>query len=250
MGDHLPVVDLGSGRNVLQVKAGTNHTCALLDNHQVKCWGGNSVGELGQGDTRARGFARSQMSDRLLNVDFGAHKTAIAISVGSSHSCALIEDGTLKCWGAGGAQLGVGDIENKGDKPGQLGDAWSAIQFGLDLPIVQFALGAGHTCAITPNQEMRCWGGNSGGELGLGDVVPRGDTRDTTPDKISAIRLGVREKIKVLSASQSSTCALFENGKIKCWGINGSGELGYAEPNSVGGLPNQMGVALPYTDLR
>jgi alpha-tubulin suppressor-like RCC1 family protein len=71
MGDNLPAVDLGTGRTARQIAAGQFHTCALLDNNAVKCWGLSPDGQLGQGDTRARGDGQNEMGDYLPVVDLG-----------------------------------------------------------------------------------------------------------------------------------------------------------------------------------
>ena len=65
MGDNLPVVDLGAGRTARAIAAGDNQTCAILDNASIKCWGSNTAGELGLGDTNNRGDNSSEMGDNL-----------------------------------------------------------------------------------------------------------------------------------------------------------------------------------------
>ena len=88
MGDNLPAVDLGTGRTATAIAAGGNHTCALLDDATVKCWGFNGYGQLGLGDTVARGDEVGAMGDSLPAVDLGTGRTAVAIAAGSNHTCA------------------------------------------------------------------------------------------------------------------------------------------------------------------
>jgi len=71
MGDNLPTVDLGTGRTTVWIAAGWVHTCALLDDASVKCWGNNLGGRLGVGDTNTRGDASGEMGDNLPAVDLG-----------------------------------------------------------------------------------------------------------------------------------------------------------------------------------
>lgn len=97
-------IDLGDGRTAVEVAAGGNHTCALLDNDDVKCWGDNDYGELGQGDTIARGIAPNQMGDNLAPISLPAGWTLHSISLGYYHSCALVSEvgsvDNIVCWGA------------------------------------------------------------------------------------------------------------------------------------------------------
>jgi alpha-tubulin suppressor-like RCC1 family protein len=127
MGDNLPTVNLGTGKTATAVVVGIRHTCALLNDGTVKCWGGdsNSSGAVGLGDTNSRGDNPGEMGDNLPVVNLGTGKTAVAISShGGYHTCALLNDGTVKCWGANeSGQLGLGDIANRGDGPGEMGDA-------------------------------------------------------------------------------------------------------------------------------
>jgi alpha-tubulin suppressor-like RCC1 family protein len=73
MGDDLPVVDLGTGRTAKMISAGGEHTCALLDDDSVKCWGRNQYGQLGLGDTSNRGDGPGEMGDNLPVVDLGTY---------------------------------------------------------------------------------------------------------------------------------------------------------------------------------
>src|SRR5690606_4814135 len=100
MGEQLPIVDLGTGRCAVSIALGGQHTCALLENGAVKCWGDNTHGQLGQGDVDARGDGPYEMGDNLTEIRLGTDQSAVAITVGQSFSCALLIDNSLKCWGA------------------------------------------------------------------------------------------------------------------------------------------------------
>ena len=99
MGDSLPTVALGTGRTAVAITAGNYHTCALLDDGSVKCWGYNDYGQLGLGDTADRGVGAGEMGDSLPAVALGTGRTAVAITSGSYHTCALLDDASVKCWG-------------------------------------------------------------------------------------------------------------------------------------------------------
>ena len=108
-------INLGSGRNAKAIVTGNSHTCAILDNSSIKCWGLNDSGQLGQGDTDSRGDEPDQMGDFLPSIDLGSGKTARAISAGDSHTCAILDNSSIKCWGKNDSgQLGLGDNSTRG----------------------------------------------------------------------------------------------------------------------------------------
>src|SRR5262249_46277028 len=89
------------GAPVDVVAAGGDHSCAILTGGALKCWGRNTEGQLGLGDTTARGALPGQMGDALAAVDLGAGAVATAVAAGTAHTCAVLEDGAVRCWGAG-----------------------------------------------------------------------------------------------------------------------------------------------------
>ena len=109
-------ISLGLGRSARAIATGTSHTCALLDNMTVKCWGYGAVGAIGSGSTASRGDNSVEMGDALPAVDLGTGRTATMIAVGSNHSCALLDNATVKCWGrSNSGQLGYNDTVTRGD---------------------------------------------------------------------------------------------------------------------------------------
>jgi alpha-tubulin suppressor-like RCC1 family protein len=128
MGDNLPAVDVGTGRTASALTGGSYHSCAILDNGSVKCWGANWYGQLGLGDSSHRGVSGGEMGDNLPALDFGSGRTAVEMALGDSHSCAMLDNGATKCWGRNFAgQLGLGDTNSRGDAPNQMGDNLPAI---------------------------------------------------------------------------------------------------------------------------
>jgi alpha-tubulin suppressor-like RCC1 family protein len=131
MGDLLPAIDLGTGRTVLAITAGQDGSCAGLDNFTVKCWGYNLYGQLGLGNTANRGDGINEMGDNLPAIALGTDRTVAAISSGLFHNCALLDDGTGRCWGYNiFGQLGQGDIGNRGDGGGEMGNNLLQINVG------------------------------------------------------------------------------------------------------------------------
>ena len=113
-------VDLGKRQRATAVFAGPYNTCAILEGGAVKCWGDNSFGQLGLGDTVTRGDGTGAMGDGLPAVDLGTGRRAVALALGNTAACALLDDGAVKCWGDPyqGA-TGHGDIQIRGDRPGR-----------------------------------------------------------------------------------------------------------------------------------
>src|SRR3546814_12016503 len=85
-----------SNATALLVAAGGLHACALLDTGELKCWGQNGKGQLGQGDNDPRGGEPNQMGDKLLPINLGAGRIAVAVTAGYEHTSALLYNVSLK----------------------------------------------------------------------------------------------------------------------------------------------------------
>ncbi|MDQ6805711.1 MAG: chromosome condensation regulator, partial [Actinomycetota bacterium] len=98
----------------LQIGLGVYHTCALLSGGQVRCWGSGVEGELGYPNTVSVGATGTPASAGP--VELGPGRIATAISVGGYHTCAILDNGNVLCWGYGrNGRLGYGNINNVGD---------------------------------------------------------------------------------------------------------------------------------------
>jgi alpha-tubulin suppressor-like RCC1 family protein len=193
----LPVAGLQSAT---ALAAGAVHTCAVTTSGGVKCWGGNILGQLGDGTT----------TDRWVPVDVsGLMSSVTALAAGQLHTCAATASGGVKCWGS--------------NNRGQLGDGTTTVRWTpvdvIDLTSGATALVAGwnHTCALMTGGGVKCWGSNSAGQLGDGTTTDR-----WTPVDVSGLTSGVT----ALVAGSAQTCALTIDGGIKCWGYNYYGQLG------------------------
>jgi len=134
MGDFLVSTQVGFGFEVLDLQSGFYHTCALLDNFQIKCWGYNGYGQLGYGDSETRGDEDGEMANYLPFVDLGEGHAVRELQIGGHHSCVILIDNSMRCWGDNGnGQLGLGTTSNFGDNPGEMGDNLSAIDLGTDF---------------------------------------------------------------------------------------------------------------------
>ena len=251
LGDALPKLDLGAGRTARQLVAGVAHTCALLDNGTVKCWGQNNAGQLGLGNTTRHGQAAGDMGDLLPAVDLGAGVSVVSLKAGAESNCALLAGGAVKCWGDntfGG--LGLGDADPRGDGPGELGDALLPVDLGTNQLAISIATGARHTCALLSAGGIKCWGDDTHGQLGYGDVVDRGALPGEMGENLLFVNLGSAGRAAVaIAAGAQHTCALRDDGQVKCWGDNSFGQLGLGDIFDRGDDVAEMGDALPLVDL-
>lgn len=251
MGNALMQIDVRAPRTVVQMETGGEHACAVLDNGRVRCWGRNDRGQLGLGDVDNRGDAPGEMGDNLSTVDLGSGRSALQVAVGNQHSCALLDNGGVKCWGRNDfGQLGQGHNFDKGDGPNELGDFLSEIALDASYgTVTQIAAGGFHTCALFDSGNVQCWGVNDQGQLGLGDTESRGDEVNEMGTNLPAVNLGTGRTAVQISAGLYHTCALLDNDRVKCWGRNLEGQLGLGDTDNRGDAANEMGDALPVIAL-
>jgi alpha-tubulin suppressor-like RCC1 family protein len=196
-------VNVGAGLTAVAVAVGYVHTCAILSDGGTKCWGQGSSGQLG--------FVAGTVNLAPINpIDFGGGLTAVRISCGYVHTCAILSDGTARCWG--------------GNANGQLGDGTTTnspnpvVVSSLGLSVMSISCGWYHTCAILSDGSIVCWGMNTQGQLG-----------DNTLDSKSiptSISLDGGETAVKVSAGLDHTCAILSDGTIQCWGFNQYGQVG------------------------
>ncbi len=228
MGNGLPYVQLGTGRSVKQVSCGGGTACAILDDNQLKCWGSNKDGMLGLGSAASRGNNPNEMGDSLGYMDLGTAVFVRNVSLGRAHGCFLAMDSNLvKCWGSNFyGQLGYGDVLNRGDDWGEMGNALAFVALGTGRTAKQVSCGNYHTCALLDNWLVKCWGANGYGQLGYGDTAQRGDNANEMGNSLGYVNLGVGRTARQISSGSYSTCALLDNSYVKCWGMNSNGQLG------------------------
>ena len=165
-------VDLGVDRKAKAIVAGAYHTCVLLDDQSVKCWGVNTLGQLGLGsNTPYIGGGPNDMGNNLTAVDVGVDRKAKAIAAGAFHTCVIVvNDDSVKCWGYNDqGQLGQGKTDlhiGQGNK--DMGDNLPPVDLGGGRKAKAIAAGNGHNCVLVDADSVMCWGGNTNGQLGLG----------------------------------------------------------------------------------
>ncbi len=176
MGTALPAVDLGPDFEPVQISVGHYHACALSAQHRVKCWGFNEDGQLGLGDYQHRGDDPDEMGSNLPYVDLGSPLPVVKIVTGGYHSCAILSDGQIKCWGRNwNGHLGQGNVESLGDSSSEMGASLPSVPLGTDQPVIDAVAGHDHTCVQFGDGDIKCWGDNQYGDLALGDTNNRGD---------------------------------------------------------------------------
>jgi alpha-tubulin suppressor-like RCC1 family protein len=210
------------------VSVGGNHTCAVMSDGTVRCWGWNDYGQLGIGTN----------PDSVLPVTVSGISNAVAVSAGNHHTCAVLSDGTVRCWGD--------------NRVGQLGNGTDGWGNSSSLPVTvsgisnAVAVSAGylHSCAVLRDGTVRCWGYNSSGQLGNGSY---------TDSNLPVVVSGISNAVAVSTGGSdfgSHTCALLSDGTIRCWGYNGSGQLGNGTntgsnlPVVVSGISNAVTVSV------
>eukprot|EP01065_Artemidia_motanka_P046132 TRINITY_DN6919_c0_g1_i2.p1 TRINITY_DN6919_c0_g1~~TRINITY_DN6919_c0_g1_i2.p1 ORF type:complete len:1078 (+),score=192.06 TRINITY_DN6919_c0_g1_i2:298-3531(+) len=245
MGDALPAVDVGAA--VVQISPGDTFACAVVVSGAVRCWGSNDHGQLGVGDTDARGDGPGEMGSMLTNVDLGGDEVA-EVSAGAQFVCARTVAGAVKCWGANGdGQLGYGDTVSRGSSLSQLGANLPAVDLGG--PVTAIDAGDVFVCAMMAAGGVKCWGGNAAGQLGLGDSQGRGGAAGQMGSNLPEVQLGTGLTVSAITTGEAFACATFTGGTLKCWGDNGGGRLGLGRAGNVGTAPGEMGDALPAVSL-
>src|SRR2546427_7389 len=214
------------------VVTGAEHACALLGDSTVRCWGAGDSGQRGDGT-----FNNSSTVPIAVvgSNGAGAFTGAVTVVTGGYHTCALLGDGTMWCWGRNAqGQLGDGTA---GTGCAQTTGLCSPIPVrvgGITSPLAITA-GGYHTCALLGDGTVWCWGRSVEGERG--DGTP---TSSSTPVRVG----GITSSAVAIAAGHGGlhTCALLSDGSVKCWGALGPG-------NDVGQLGNgaTAGSATPVT---
>ena len=230
--------------NAISVSGGRMHACALLSTGSIKCWGKAENGQLGNGSTTGN----SSENNQTIPVDVSGISNAINISAGLQESCAVLDTGSVKCWGAGFGTTPVNissDIQNAIQV-----STWSNQTVVLDNGSIKFRESNGTietileisnaiqvsndaltSCAVLDNGSVKCWGAGGFGSLGNGN-----NNNETTPVFVSNInnakQVSTSGSLGFASVNESHSCAALSDGTVKCWGAGGYGQLGNGATNN------------------
>lgn len=189
---------------------GADHACALLQDTSVACWGDNASGQLGLGSlpgSSPKGKPHPPGSSPRPLAPVRNLSGVAFVALGASHTCALLADGAVQCWGD--------------NAYGQLGDGTTTSR---PLPVtvsglsgaVGLALGRHHSCAWLGDGSARCWGRNAAGQLGDG----------TTENRLAPAQVTGLAGVSKLTSRGDHCCARLSSGAVRCWGANAAGQLG------------------------
>jgi hypothetical protein len=209
------------------VTAGSGHSCALLADHTVRCWGANGDGQLGIG----RPTANPWLAEPVRGVD-----SAVAVTAGGNHTCALLADRTVRCWGVTTRFL-------------------PSVPVATPVPGITTATsvdaGFNHTCAVLADLTVWCWGSNDWGQLGNGRAAGIGWLPPDYPG-LSSMRLAistgqadsavpVRALVGPVAAVEAggsdTTCAGLADHTVACWGYNRDGQAGPVQDRDIPAVP-------------
>lgn len=206
--------------DVAQVDVGVGNACAVFRSGEMRCWGSGARGQLGYGNTNDVGD--DEIIGRVGPVPAGGSVKRVAI--GNAFSCALMESGSVKCWGD--APNGYPGTANVGltETPASIGD----LQLG-GATVLDVSVGAGHACALLRGGSVRCWGMGANGRLG----IPGANHPARNPGT-PLVEVDLGGKVTQLSAGGSHTCAVLEGGRLRCWGNSEYGQLGYGNVSNIG----------------
>lgn len=247
-GRYPPVDVSGLTSYVSAIATSNNHSCALTSGGGVKCWGINSVGQIGDG-TYMSGTERRFTPVAVVGLSSGVSEIAL---MAGDHSCALMDSGAVKCWGYNyHGELGIGTTGTQAEPgrnvPTDTIGSWALVPLPLTptaptptatatptatgtasplaasrhIAVITGGLSMG--CALTTSGGAKCWGANDRGQLGDGTTVVRYAPVDV---------LGLNSGVSAIQTSGLHTCAIVWGGLVKCWGYNGSGQLGDGTTNT------------------
>ena len=207
-----------------QLSASESHTCGVASDGKAYCWGLNSSGQLGNGNTTASNVPVAVSTSGALS-----GKLIASIEAGGSHTCAVTTDNLAYCWGSNAfGQFGNGATGTTSNVP-------VAVSTGGALSgktIVSISAGIEHTCAIASDNNAYCWGNGGSGRLGYGS-----STASAVPVAVTTSGVLAGKTMLTVSAAFYHTCAVASDNKAYCWGEGIDGQMGNGSTNSVNNNP-------------
>ncbi|HUC96800.1 MAG TPA: hypothetical protein VMR16_04020, partial [Candidatus Saccharimonadales bacterium] len=202
-----------SGKTILSISSGANHTCALASDNQVYCWGLNASGQLGNNS-----FTNSSVPVAVTNSGVLSGKTILSVSARGNDSCVIASDNQAYCWGDNGyGQLGNNSVTNSSVPV-------AVVNTGVlsGDTVKSISTGQYHSCVIASDSQAYCWGYNAvNGALGNNSYT-------NSPVPVAVTNTGVLsgKTIKSISTGYNFSCVVASDNQAYCWGSNSNGQLG------------------------
>lgn len=246
------LIDLGTGKVAQDLYAGASseHFCAKLSDTELKCWGRNDNGQLGQDSRNHKGDDPGEMGDALGAYTPPAGFKIVNAVLGTSHTCVHVHNDSLTgasahklfCFGIA-QSIGSGDIFNLGDDGGEMA-ALQEVDLGNDFEIKAVYNASTSTCVHSANHKVKCFGLNEYGQLGTGNTQTIGDGIFEMGDSLNTLRLPILTKINSVVTSEMNTCLVFDDKKVSCIGSNSNGFINSSQGIDLATDPANAGAAL------
>ena len=204
-----------------QVSSGYSHSCAVLTDGTVKCWGRNSDGQLGDGLTND-----SSVPVTVVDISSAQH-ISVDNDANAGYSCAVLTGGTVSCWG-----------KHSYGNSGYISVISSSVPItvaGISMA-ESIAAASARSCVVLTDDTVRCWGHGLGGALGNGVTATFG--APSSPVSVVGISTA-----KHTSAGVNHSCAVLTDGTVKCWGRNTTGQLGDDSTNDANVPTSVVGIS-------
>jgi cysteine-rich repeat protein len=214
-----------------QLVLGDHSSCAIFGNGHTKCWGANNYGQLGLGDTKNRGEAPGQMGDRLPFIHLNGKAAAFSSLDIREFACG-VSDRKVWCWGDNtDGQIGLGYASED--------PVLVPKEVDVGGPARSVTVGFHFACALLETGDVKCWGSNRYGMLGVGLAGDQhiGDQNGEMGSNLR--RVDLKESATSVDAGFQHVCALLRSDSVKCWGNGVSGELGTGSASAYGDDSNE-----------
>jgi len=240
-GTNVPKKVVGLESGVAKLYGGYGHRCVIKTDSTAWCWGSNSYGQIGTGEI---GYGGSQSAVVPAPVPVqGLESPPVSMGLGYYNTCAILANGSTKCWGSNYyGQIGNGSNALTELDPLPTGlSALNPLDWGEINSFHKIDVSDNHVCAISETDHVWCWGYDSYGQVGVGDVATK---------RIRPREVFLPDAARDVAAGVYFTCAIIDTGEVYCWGTSRKGQVGdgsdnYSNPTpqKVSGIGNAVSIS-------